>query len=52
MNILQICPPRLSDVATIPWEIQRSHFQLYYLCTSDYLRYLRRKQIATAVLQL
>ena len=26
MNILQICPPRLSDVATLPWEIQKSHF--------------------------
>jgi len=26
MNILQICPPHLSDVATLPWEIQKSHF--------------------------
>jgi len=25
MNILQICPPHLSDVATLPWEIQNSH---------------------------
>jgi len=24
------CPPRLSDVATVPWEIQRSHFHQYY----------------------
>ena len=23
MNILQICPPHLSDVATLPWEIQK-----------------------------
>jgi len=23
---LQICPPHLSDVATLPWEIQKSHF--------------------------
>jgi len=27
-------------------------FQHYYSYTSDYLRYLRRKQIATVVLQL
>jgi len=26
---LQICPPHLSDVATLPWEIQKSHFQQY-----------------------
>jgi len=26
MNILQICPPHLPDVATLPWEIQKSHF--------------------------
>ena len=26
MKILQICPPPLSDVATLPWEIQKSHF--------------------------
>jgi len=23
MNILQICPPHLSEVATLPWEIQK-----------------------------
>jgi len=27
MKILQVCPPHLSDVATVPWEIQKSHFQ-------------------------
>ena len=27
MKILQICPPHLSDIATLPWEIQKSHFQ-------------------------
>jgi len=27
MKISQICPPHLSDVATLPWEIQKSHFQ-------------------------
>ena len=26
MNILQICPPHQSDVATLLWEIQKSHF--------------------------
>jgi len=29
-DMLQICPPHLSDVATLPWEIQKSHFQQYY----------------------
>jgi len=37
MNTLQICPPRLSDVATLPWEIQKVIFQHYYSYTSDYL---------------
>ena len=35
MNILQICPTHLSDVATLPWEIQKSHFStllfIYFL---------------------
>jgi len=26
MNILQICPHHMSDVATLPWEIPKSHF--------------------------
>ena len=26
MNTLHTCPPQLSDVATLPWEIQKSHF--------------------------
>jgi len=26
MKILQICQPHLSDVVTLHWEIQRSHF--------------------------
>jgi len=30
MKILQICPPNMSSVATLPWEIQKSHFQQYY----------------------
>jgi len=52
MNILQICPLHLSDVATLPWEIQKVIFQQYYSYTSDYLRYLRRKLIVALVLQL
>jgi len=28
MNILQICPPRLSDVATLLWEIQEVIFNI------------------------
>jgi len=26
MEILQTCPPHLSDVATLPWEIQKKSF--------------------------
>jgi len=26
------CPPRLSDVAAVPWEIEKSRFQQYYSC--------------------
>jgi len=56
MNILQICPSHLSDVATLPWEIQKSYFSIIfqhcYSYTSDYLRWLRRKGVATVVLPL
>jgi len=48
-NILHICLPHLSNVATLPWEIKKVVFQQYYSYTSDYLHYLRRKQIATIV---
>jgi len=34
MKILQICPPHLTDVATL------------FIYTSDYLCYLKRKQAA------
>ena len=27
---MYICPPHLYSVATLPWEIQKSHFQQYY----------------------
>jgi len=26
MNILQICLPHVSDVATLPWELQKKSF--------------------------
>jgi len=42
-----------SDVATLPWEIQEKSFStVLFIRTSDYFRYLRGNQIATAVLQL
>ena len=28
MKILQICPPHLSDVATLPWEIKQTFFNI------------------------
>ena len=31
MNNLQICPPHLSDVATLPWEIQKIS-KLLFIC--------------------
>jgi len=43
MKILKICPPHVSDVATLPWGIQKSHFSSIHN-TSDYLCHLRRKQ--------
>jgi len=53
MKSLQTCLPHRSYVATLPWEVQKSHFfSHYYSHTSNYLRYLKRKQIATVILQL
>ena len=31
MNTLQICPPHLSDVATLPWEIRKSFSTLLFI---------------------
>jgi len=47
MIILQVCPPHLSDIATLTGEIQKKSFStvlLILIHTSDYLSYLRRKQ--------
>ena len=30
MKTLQVCPPHLSDAATLPWEIQNVIFQHYF----------------------
>jgi len=43
-EISQTCPSHLSDVAHVPWEIQRSLSTVLFIQTSDYLCYLRRKQ--------
>ena len=48
INSLYICQTHLYTVATLPWEIQKGHFSTVLLMhTSDYLRYLRRKQTVT-----
>jgi len=44
MQILQICPPHLSDLATLPWEIQKKIISaVLFIHTCNYLRYFRRK---------
>jgi len=46
INSLYICPHHLSTVATLPWEIQKSHFStVLFIHTSDYLHYLRRNKL-------
>ena len=46
INTLYICPPYLYTVATLPWEIQKSHFStVLFIHTSYYLRYLRRNKL-------
>ena len=48
IDSLYICPPYLYTVATLPWEIQKKVFStVLFIHTSDYLGYLRRKQIVT-----
>jgi len=52
MNALQIYPPHLSDVATLPWEIQKVIFHHYYLYTPNYCAKCKNTvQMALAVLQ-
>jgi len=52
MQILQICPPHLSYVATLPWEIQKSHFSALLFIYFRLFTLPQKKQIATVVLQL
>jgi len=40
-----ICSPHLSDVATWPWEVQKSFSTVLFIYTSDCLWYRRRKQL-------
>ena len=48
IKILQICPPHVSDVATLPWEIQKKSFPaVSFIRTSDYLRYLKKQTVIT-----
>ena len=48
INSLYTCPPCPHTVATLTWEIQKSHFStVSFKHTSDYLRYLEKKQTAT-----
>ena len=43
INSLYICPPHLYTVATLPWEIQKSHFfnsiihtlQIFYVISEE-----------------
>ena len=50
IDSLYICPPHLYTVATLPWEIQKSHFSsVLFIHTSDYLCYLRKKQTVTTL---
>jgi len=38
MKISHICPPHLSDVATLPWEIQKNSFStVLFIHTFDYV---------------
>jgi len=46
MQILQIRPSHLSDVATLLWEIQKKSFStVLFIHTSDYLCYLRKQPV-------
>jgi len=46
INSLYIWTPHLYTVATLPWEIQKSHFStVLFIHTSDFLRYLTRNKL-------
>jgi len=43
-EMLDIYPPHLSGVATLPWEIQKSFSTVLFIQNSDYLCYISRTQ--------
>jgi len=47
IDSLYMCPPYLYTVVTLPWQIQKSFSTVLFIHTSDYLRYLRKKQTVT-----
>ena len=54
MNTLQICPSHVSYVATLPWEIQKSHFSTLFIYRVLQIIYVTSEEnkIATVVQQL
>ena len=44
---LCICPPYLYTVATLPWEIQKSHFEQYYSYTLQIIYVISEKKTVT-----
>ena len=50
MNTLHICLSHLSDVATLPWEIQRSHFSTLLFIYFRLFTLPEKKNCCTAAL--
>jgi len=50
MKILQVCPPHLSDVATLPWEIpQKSFSKVLFIHTSALFMLSEKKTICNSL---
>ena len=50
MKILQVCPPHLSDVATLPWEIpQKSFSTVLFIHTSALFMLCEKKTICNSL---
>ena len=47
IDSLYICPPYLYTVTTLPWEIQKSHFQRYYSYILQIIYVMSEKQTVT-----
>jgi len=52
MNMLQSFPPDLSDVATLPWEIQKSHFSTLFFIYFRLFTLPQKKTNSNCCLQL